>query len=185
MSTLDAMATVVRRDLPILDGSGSLVYLDSAATSLTPEPVVDAIVTYYREVSASVHRGKHLLSDIASTRFEEVRSVIAGEVGGTGRDVAFVPNATAGLNMVAAGLGLTPDDLVLVPLDVHHSNLLPWRRHARVQHIRLTHRATVDLDHYADLLQARPKVVAVSHCSNVTGRFAPVAEMARLAHEAG
>lgn len=185
MSTLDAMATVVRRDLPILDGSGSLVYLDSAATSLTPEPVVDAIVTYYRDVSASVHRGKHLLSDIASTRFEEVRSVIAGEVGGTGRDVAFVPNTTAGLNMVAAGLGLTRDDLVLVPLDVHHSNLLPWRRHARVEHIRLTDRATVDLDHYAHLLRARPKVVAVSHCSNVTGRFAPVAEMARLAHEAG
>ncbi|MFC4908259.1 aminotransferase class V-fold PLP-dependent enzyme [Actinomadura gamaensis] len=183
----DAVATAVRADLPILrpDGGPPLVYLDSAATSLTPEPVIDAITGYYRDVGASVHRGKHMLSDIASTRFEQVRAQVATEVGGGTRQVAFVPNTTAALNTVAAGLPLDRGDLVLAPLDVHHSNLLPWRARATVRMIPLTPEATPDLGAYAELLRLRPKVVAVSACSNVTGRFAPAEEMARMAHEAG
>ncbi|ANZ40530.1 hypothetical protein BBK82_35525 [Lentzea guizhouensis] len=183
------IAEVLRADLPIVrtasPGGRPLIYLDSAATTLTPEPVIAAIAGYYREVSASVHRGKHMLSDIASTRFEQVRAETATELGAAAREIAFVPNTTAALNVVASGLRLRPDDVVLVPLDVHHSNLLPWRRTARVRHIRLNDDATVDLDHYGELLRGGPKVVAVSHCSNVTGRYAPVREMARMAHEAG
>jgi cysteine desulfurase / selenocysteine lyase len=187
MPSQDIVETV-RADLPITQaavGEKPLIYLDSAATTLTPEPVVAEIVAYYREVSASVHRGKHMLSDIASTRFEQVRAATAAELGASTREIAFVPNTTAALNMVAAGLGLDADDLVLVPVDVHHSNLLPWRRRARVAHIRLTNDATIDLDHYAELLGRHPRVVTVSHCSNVTGRYAPAREMARMAHEAG
>ncbi|PZS35286.1 MAG: cysteine desulfurase [Pseudonocardiales bacterium] len=188
MSTSN-IATTVRSDLPILrvheTGTRALIYLDSAATTLTPEPVVAQIVAYYRDVSASVHRGKHMLSDIASTHFEQVRSDMASELGANTRDIAFVPNTTVGLNTVACGLRLSADDLVIVPIDVHHSNLLPWRHRARVEYIRLNSRATVDLDHYAQLLRRHPRIVSVSHCSNVTGRYAPVAEMARMAHDAG
>ncbi|MEU4768087.1 aminotransferase class V-fold PLP-dependent enzyme [Actinosynnema sp. NPDC023794] len=187
MSSTD-IAEAVRADLPItrpVADERPLVYLDSAATTLTPEPVIAAIAGYYRDVSASVHRGKHMLSDIASTRFEVVRSQTATEIGAGTHETAFVPNTTAALNMVAAGLGLGPDDVVLAPLDVHHSNLLPWRRRARVRFIRLDDDATIDLDHYGELLAGRPAVVTVSHCSNVTGRYAPVALMARMAHEAG
>ena len=147
--------------------------------------MVDAVVHYYTHVSANIHRGKHMLSEEASSAYEHARAVVAQLLNARADSVVFTANTTAGLNLVAAGLRLSPDDLVLVPLDAHHSNLLPWRLHAQVALVRLHADATIDLDHYAELLERRPKVVALNHCSNVTGLYAPVAEMARLAKAAG
>jgi cysteine desulfurase / selenocysteine lyase len=179
----------LRRDIPMLNRIGPagkpFIYLDNAATTLTPEPVIAEISRYYRDVSAPVHRGKHMLSDVASTRFERVRAAIAGELSAHHNQVAFVPNTTAALNLVASGLSLTPDDLTLVCLDSHHSLLLPWRRYSAVRVIRADRRGATDLDHYEELLRHRPKLVALTHCSNVTGRYAPVQQMAAMAHDAG
>jgi cysteine desulfurase/selenocysteine lyase len=88
--------------------------------------------------------------------------------------------------MVAYGLALRVDaDLVVIQGDSHHSAMLPWRQYARVAHVRATASGGVDLDHYETLLKARPRVVVLTHCSNVTGVYAPIAEMARLAKNVG
>jgi cysteine desulfurase/selenocysteine lyase len=185
---LDQQLAGVREDFPVLgrrvDGV-PITYLDSAATALKPDAVIDAVVRYYREVGANIHRGKHMLSEEASEGYERARSAVAGFIGAAPPEVAFVANTTHGINLLAEALGLGPDDLVLCPLDNHHSHLLPWWRRARVEFAGLNGDATVDLDHYAALLRRRPRVVALTHCSNVTGVVSPVAAMAAMAREAG
>jgi cysteine desulfurase/selenocysteine lyase len=180
--------TDLRPDFPVLsrtvDGI-ALNYLDSAATSLKPQAVIDAIVHYYTRVGGNIHRGKHMLSEEASHAFESARVHAARMLGVRAHEVIFTAGTTHGINLVALGLGLCAEDLVLVSSDSHHSHQLPWRHHARVEWIGAGHDGLVDLDQYAQLLRGRPAVVALTHCSNVTGRHAPIAEMAALAHEAG
>ncbi|HEX5117817.1 MAG TPA: aminotransferase class V-fold PLP-dependent enzyme [Pseudonocardiaceae bacterium] len=178
----------VRADFPVLSRTVDgvpVVYLDSAATSLKPRAVTEAVVRYYTEVSANIHRGKHMLSEEASDEYERARQRVAEFVGARSESVVFTPGTTYGVNLVAAGLGLSADDVVLVGADTHHSQQLPWRRHARVEFIPVGTDGAVDLARYAELLRQRPKVVAITHCSNVTGRYAPVAAMAGLAREHG
>ncbi|GII66110.1 cysteine desulfurase SufS [Sphaerisporangium krabiense] len=182
------LAKRVRGDFPLLrtsiDGR-RIVYLDSAATSLKPQPVIDAICRYYTEVGANIHRGKHFLSEQASDDYEEARTRVARFTGFLSSEVVFTANTTASLNMVASGLGLTGDDVVLVPFDAHHSAMLPWRRAAGVRYIPVSDTGVADLDAYAALLRARPAVVVLTHCSNVSGVYAPVERMAAMAKEAG
>lgn len=177
-----------RGDFPLLsrrlDGI-PITYLDSASTSLKPRPVIDACVRYYAEVGANIHRGKHYLSEEASTEYERARQVASQLIGAYSDEVVFVRNATEGLNMIASGLELSRSDLVVVPPDAHHSLLLPWRRTAEVVMVRLDPRGEIDLDHFEELLRRRPKVVAVNHCSNVSGAFAPVSKLGAMAREAG
>lgn len=178
----------IRADFPLLsrdiDGH-RLVYLDSAATSLTPLPVVEEISRFYTEVAANIHRGKHVLSEQASDDFENVRMKVAQYTGFRGNEVVFTSNTTASMNLVASGLPLDPDDLVLVPADGHHSAILPWRDRARVAWLPTDGHGVVDLDRYAELLSERPAVVVLSHCSNVSGAYAPVETMSQMAKEAG
>ena len=180
--------TDIRADFPVLartvDGT-PLNYLDSAATSLKPQAVIDAIVRYYSEVGGNIHRGKHMLSEEASTAFETARVRVAQLLRVPGGEVVFTAGTTHGINIVALGLGLTDRDLVLIGADSHHSNQLPWRHLARTEWIRSRPDGTVDLDHYAELLQLRPAVVALTQCSNVTGRHAPIADMTAMAHDVG
>lgn len=178
----------VRADFPILErriDDLPIIYLDSSATSLKPRAVVDAMVDFYTYSTANIHRGKHYLSEEASTRYEESRYVIAQYIGAFGNEVVFVRNTTEALNVVAMGLGLCRDDLVVATLDAHHSQLLPWRRQARVEMVRVDAHGRVDLDQYEELLREQPRVVALCHCSNVTGVYAPIDRMVRMAKQAG
>jgi cysteine desulfurase/selenocysteine lyase len=182
------MRADVRADFPVLDREVDgvrVTYLDSAATSLKPRPVIDAVTRYYTEVSANIHRGKHMLSEEASDAYEAARMRVAAFLGVRAADVVFTTNTTHGLNILAAGLDLAPDDLVLVSRDAHHSLQLPLRERARVEWLPVHADGTIDLDAYAGQLARRPALVAITHCSNVTGRHAPVAEMAALARENG
>jgi cysteine desulfurase / selenocysteine lyase len=173
-----------RCDFPALsreiDGR-PIAYLDNAATTLKPRSVIDAITRYYEENGCSVHRGNYFLSQEATDAFEGVRTRVARFIGASGNEIVFVKNTTEALNLVASGLGLGPDDLVIGSLDAHHSQMLPWRRHARLELVRVDRTGRIDMDHYHELLRLRPKVVALTHCSNVTGAIAPIEEMARAA----
>lgn len=177
-----------RQDFPVLtqevDGI-PIVYLDSAATSLKPGSVVDAIMTYYTTIGANIHRGKHILSERASDDYESVRAACARFLGCKAHEIVFTSGTTAAVNAVAAGAGLDSDDLVLCQLDSHHSNLLPWMQRARIELIEVDRNGEVDLDHYAKLLRRAPKIVALNHCSNVTGVYAPIAAMAAMARSTG
>lgn len=182
------LAARTRPDFPLLqsDVDGSpIVYLDNAATSLTPRAVLDAMSHYYAKVGANVHRGKHYLSETASDDFEQARIAVAELTGYRGNEVVFTANATASLNLVGRGFPLEAGDLVMLPLDGHHSAMLPWRERARVTYTPLDEHGAVDLNQYAELLRSRPRVVVLNHCSNVTGIYTPVIRMAELAKDVG
>jgi cysteine desulfurase / selenocysteine lyase len=186
-ATTDAATdvTVIRRDFPVLSRTIDdvpVIYLDNAATTLKPRAVIDAVSGYYTHIGANVHRGLHRLSQEASTLFEDARGRVAQFIGARADEVVFVRNTTEALNLVAHGLRLSPDDLVVGTLDAHHSHLLPWRHVARLELTPLDAQGRVDRDGYEALLRQRPKVVALTYCSNVTGAYLPLEEMVRAAH---
>jgi cysteine desulfurase/selenocysteine lyase len=178
----------IRRDFPILnrliDGK-PLIYMDSAATSLKPVQVANAVLESYNHCTSNIHRGRHLLSEEASDRYEEARYKIAMAMGCSADEVLFVRNTTEGLNVAAEFLRLGPDDLVVGFLDSHHSQMLPWRRRSRFEMVGVGADGLPDLDQLQTLLKQRPKAVVVTHCSNVSGAYAPVDEIVALARAAG
>jgi cysteine desulfurase/selenocysteine lyase len=175
-------------DFPVLarriDGN-RIVYLDNAASSLKPRQVIAAITRYYEDNGANVHRGQHVLSELASVEYEEARYEVGRFIGAAGNEIAFTKNATESLNIVAHGLRLAPSDLILNTIDAHHSNYLPWLRSGNVKLVRTSAEGLVDLDHYAELLEQRPKLVALTHCSNVTGVYHDLRRMTMMAKESG
>lgn len=176
------------KDFPILSrviDDNRLIYFDSAATSLKPVQVASEVSRYYLEVSANIHRGKHYLSEEASVFYEEGRYKVAQLIGAVGNEVVFVRNTTEGLNIVANGLEIGKDDTVIVCTDSHHSGYLPWVERAKTELVRIDAQGMVDLSHYEELLKLGPKVVALTHCSNVSGLYAPVEKMAQMAKEVG
>lgn len=170
-----------------------LAYLDSAATALKPEAMIVAMDEYFRRVSANVARGVHTPSQEATDRFEAVRAAAARFLGAEAGEVVFTAGTTASLNLVAQTWGRThlqSGDEVLVSLLEHHSNLVPWQMAAeaagaRVRAIPIDDRGDLDLDWLGREVSERTRVVAICHVSNVLGTINPVAEVARIAHEAG
>ncbi|MFB6161068.1 MAG: aminotransferase class V-fold PLP-dependent enzyme [Haloferacaceae archaeon] len=199
----------VRADFPVLDrrvggdvsvaGEGPddtepLVYLDNAATSQTPEQVVDAIVEYYYGYNANVHRGIHHLSQEASVAYEEAHDRVAEFIGAEGREeVVFTKNATEAMNLVAHAWGLNelgPGDTVVLTEMEHHSSLVTWqqiaaRTGADVAYIRVTEDGYLDMDHARELIDDSTAMVAAVHSSNTLGTVNPVGELADMAHEVG
>jgi cysteine desulfurase / selenocysteine lyase len=186
---LTAEFPVLRREI---DGY-PITYLDSAATSQTPQVVIDAIVDYYTNHRASVHRGVYPLTVEATELYEGARERIAAWLGSTPRETIFTANATASVNLVSHSWGrtkLNAGDTVLVTEMEHHSDVVPWQlvcqeRGAKLEYIPVLDDGTLDLDAYDRLLERRPKAVCVAHVSNVLGTINPVQEIARRAHRAG
>jgi cysteine desulfurase/selenocysteine lyase len=177
-----------RAAFPVLQrrvDAGEIIYLDNAATTLKPTPVIDAVINYYTTVSANIHRGKHILSEEASDRYEQVRAQVASFLGTAPRNVVFTANTTDGLNKVASSLPVRETDLVVLPLDSHHSAQLSWRQRSRTAWIEAGEQALVDEDSYRRLLAWEPKVVVLTACSNVTGYYIDVDRLVAMAHQAG
>ncbi|MEU5581752.1 aminotransferase class V-fold PLP-dependent enzyme [Streptomyces huasconensis] len=169
-----------RDDFPALrreiDGQ-TISYLDNGATTLKPRPVIDAITEYYETNGANIHRGKHRLSEEASDAYEASRTVLARYIGAAANEVVLLRNTTEAVNLVADGLDLPPDAYIVGCLDAHHSQILPWRRAGRLDLTRVDGYGRLDRDHFRQLLRGRPQVVALTHCSNVTGVIHPVEEL--------
>ncbi|MFF4948100.1 aminotransferase class V-fold PLP-dependent enzyme [Streptomyces chattanoogensis] len=174
------MRNTCRDDFPALrreiDGQ-PISYLDNGATTLKPRSVIQAVTEYYETNGANIHRGKHRLSEEASDAYEASRMVIARHISAAANEVVLLRNTSEALNLVAGGLGLDPDAYVVGCLDAHHSQMLPWRRVGRLDLTRVDCHGRLDRDHFRELLRGRPKVVALTHCSNVTGVIHPVAEL--------
>lgn len=185
-SVLDSL--VPREDFPVLrrqiDGR-EVIYLDSAATSLTPLSVIQAESYYYHNVRANIHRGKHMLSEEASTTYEAVRARVARYLNARSDEVVFTLNTTHGMSILANGL--RREGLVsLVPADAHHSGMLPWRQVGATHVYRVDETGRVDFEDLERHLSIdRPDVLVVNGCSNVTGRLQPVRKMADLGHAVG
>ncbi|MGI9037979.1 MAG: cysteine desulfurase [Gemmatimonadota bacterium] len=186
----------VRADFPILGRKvhgRPLVYLDSAASSQKPQAVIDSISDYLSAHHANVHRGAHQLSVEATDAYEGARKDVARYIGAADhREVVFTRGTTEAINLVAYSWGRTlePGDEIVLTVMEHHSNIVPWQLLASrsgvvLRFAELTDEGRLDLDHLASLIGPRTKLVATTHVSNTLGVMNPVAEIARLAHEAG
>jgi cysteine desulfurase/selenocysteine lyase len=170
-----------------------LAYLDNGATAQKPLAVIESLDRYWREQNANVHRGVHTLSEEATALYEDARLVVASHLGADRREVVFVRNATEALNLVAYSWGRTnisPRDRIVVTEMEHHSNVVPWYQVAQEKDADLDWApidgdGRLELEALASLLERGPKLVCVAHVSNVLGTVNPIAEIARMAHDAG
>ena len=176
-------------DFPILReefDEGPLVYLDSAATSQKPAEVLDAMDRAYRTRHASVHRGVYPLGARSTEDFEGAREIVARWIGASTKEVVFTGNASGAINLVSHTL-LRPNDRVLLTEMEHHSNIVPWQlAQAELQYVPVDEQGLLDLDALDRLLAThRPRIVGVTHVSNVLGTINPIAEIVQRAHAAG
>jgi len=187
----------IREDFPILGQTvhgKPLVYLDNAATTQKPRAVLDALMAYYSEDNANVHRGVHLLSERATQAFEDARITVQRFINAaSAHEIVFTRNATEGINLVAQTFGRTrlgPGDEVLISAMEHHSNIVPWQmaceeKGASLRVIPITDEGMLQLEEYERLLGPRTKLVAIVHLSNVLGTINPVQQMIATAHRRG
>jgi cysteine desulfurase/selenocysteine lyase len=188
----------IRADFPTLSREvhgKPLVFLDSAASALTPAPVIDRLQRFYRDEYSNIHRGAHLLSAEATAAYEAARQTVQQFIGAQREgDIVFTRGATEAINLVAFGLGeggrvVAGDEVVITELE-HHSNFLPWqtlcdRVGAKLVVVPLDDDGDITLSTFEQHITERCKLVAVSHISNVLGTILPVAEIAKIAHSAG
>jgi cysteine desulfurase / selenocysteine lyase len=171
-----------------------IAYLDSGASSQRVLASIQAVDRYERRHHSNVHRGAHTLSAEATAAYEGARATVADHLGaGDRREVVFVRNATEAINLVAYAWGRanvgSGDRIVLTEME-HHSNIVPWQMladaiGAEIDWVPIDGAGRLDLDAYARLLERGPRLVCVAHVSNVLGTENPLADLARLAHEAG
>lgn len=188
----------VRADFPILSREIApgipLAYLDSAATSQKPSPVLAAMQTFYERSNANIHRGVHRLAEEATAAFEAARATVARFVGAPDpRTIVFTRNTTESINLVAQSWGrtnLSAGDVIVLSEMEHHSNLVPWQMLAaekglRLEFLPVTDDGELELSALPGLLDLKPRLVALTHMSNVLGTINPVAEIVRQARKAG
>jgi cysteine desulfurase/selenocysteine lyase len=187
----------VRAAFPALErevNGQPIAYLDSGASSQRVLASIQAVDRYERRHHSNVHRGSHTLSAEATEAYEGARATVADHIGaGDRREVLFVRNATEAINLLARAWGDANvgagDRIVLTEME-HHSNIVPWQQlaervGAEIDWVPIDAAGRLDMDAYAGLLEREPKLVAVTHVSNVLGTENPLAEIARLAHAAG
>ncbi|MHA7264691.1 aminotransferase class V-fold PLP-dependent enzyme [Arthrobacter sp. TMN-37] len=204
----DAEVLRIRNDFPILGtevNGRPLVYLDSGATSQNPVSVLEAEQEFYEQRNAAVHRGSHLLAVEATDAYEAARAAVAGFINARPDELVWTSNATEAINLVAyamsnaaAGRGgaaaeqfrVGPGDRIVVTELEHHANLIPWqelaaRTGAELRFLPVDDDGALRLEGAASILTPATKLLAFSHASNVLGSISPVAELVRLAKEAG
>jgi cysteine desulfurase/selenocysteine lyase len=187
----------VRGDFPLLGRlvhGRRLVYLDSAATSQKPREVLDALLHYYHDYNANVHRGIYEIAEEATARYEEARAKVAAFLGAARpEEIVFTRGTTEAINLVAATWGRATvragDEILLTEME-HHSNIVPWQllaaeRGAVLRYVPVTDEGRLDLDTIDRLLTPGTRLVALTHQSNVLGTVNPVRSIAERAHAVG
>ena len=193
MSALDAYK--IRQDFAILDqvvNDEPLVYLDNAATTQKPQVVLDALMTYYHEDNANVHRGVHTLAERATAAYEASREKLRQFINAKStKEVLFTRGTTTGLNWVGrfAEQVLEPGDEVVISIMEHHSNIIPWQKACKKTGAKLVYAylkdGQLDMEDLANKITEKTKFVSLAQVSNVLGCINPVKEIAKLAHQVG
>ncbi|MBG9545169.1 cysteine desulfurase [Cytobacillus firmus] len=190
-------AREIRQMFPILDqevNGKPLVYLDSAATSQKPVPVIEAIDKYYREYNSNVHRGVHTLGTRATDGYEGAREKVRKFINAKStEEVIFTRGTTTSINTVAASYGranLSEGDEIVISYMEHHSNIIPWQQVAKqtgatLKYLPLQEDGTISLEDVRTTVTADTKIVSIMQVSNVLGVMNPIKEIAKIAHENG
>ena len=186
----------IRADFPILSrevNGKPLVYFDNAATSQTPQVVIDAIVDYYSNYNANIHRGVHTLSQVATDAYEEARKKVQSHFNAKhSHEVILTAGTTHSINVIATGFTalLTKGDQIIVSALEHHSNIVPWqmlceRTGAELKVIPMTQEGSLQMDVYEELVNEKTKLVFVNHVSNALGTVNPIEFIIEKAHAVG
>lgn len=186
----------VREDFPILNrkvNGKPLVYFDNAATSQKPQVMIDALVDYYSNYNANIHRGVHTLSQEATTAYEDARLKIQRHFNAEkAHEIILTSGTTHSINMVANGFSslLKNGDEIIVSALEHHSNIVPWqmlceRTGAILKVIPMTLEGELEMNTFSNLLSSKTKLVFVNHVSNALGTINPIKEIIDKAHSFG
>ncbi|RNC88039.1 MAG: cysteine desulfurase [Winogradskyella sp.] len=187
---------IIRQDFPILNrkvNGKPLIYFDNAATSQTPQQVIDVIVDYYTNYNANIHRGVHALSQEATDAYEEARIKIQNHFNAKhSHEIIYTSGTTHGINLVANGFSsvLKKGDEVIVSALEHHSNIVPWqmlceRTGASLRVIPMNENGELILSEFDSLLNDNTKLVFVNHISNALGTINPIESIIKKAHSVG
>lgn len=187
---------LIRQQFPILShqvNGQPLVYLDNAATTQKPQAVIDALVDYYSQCNANVHRGAHYLSDEATKRYEKARVTVANYINAQrSEEVIWTSGTTEAINLVANGAAqrLTAGDEVLITEMEHHANLITWqqackRSGASLKIVPIHNNGELNLEAFHELLSERTVIVAMPHVSNALGTINPVKQLTEAAKAKG
>ena len=196
LQTKPLNAQKLRSDFPILARKvhgKRLVYLDNAATTQKPKAVIEALVDYYSRYNSNVHRSVHALGEEATAEYEKARSKVAAFVGCTPEELVFNRGTTESINLVRFAWGessVRRGDILVTTLMEHHSNIVPWqllaaRTGATLKYVGLNPDGTLKMDELENLLRESPKLVAVTHVSNVLGTINDESSICRKARGAG
>ena len=187
----------IRADFPILSREvhgKPLVYLDSAASAQKPRQVMDALMLAYTDTYSNVHRGLHFLSEASTDAYEAVRGSVASFIGAaSGDEIVFTSGATMALNLIArcwAEPRLQPGDEILISIAEHHANIVPWqmvaeKTGATVRAFDMGPDGAFVMANLTDMITAKTRIIAIPHVSNVLGTVFPVAEISKVAKQAG
>ena len=186
----------IRRDFPNLNEMNrgkTLVYLDSAATSLTPKQVINSESAYYEKFGGSIHRSVYELGEKATNAFENSRKTIAKFIGASKNSIIFTKSATESINLVAESWGfynLKKGDIILLTDMEHHSNIIPWqiickKTGAEIRYLKSTKHGTINLDDLKNALNNNVKIVSITHASNVFGTINPIKEIIDIVKKNG
>lgn len=187
----------IRRQFPVLDREVKgrpLVYFDNAATTQKPQVVIDALVNYYTEYNANIHRGIHTLAEEATAAYENTRDAVQQFINAPSREqVIFTRGTTEGINLVAQTWGrqnIKAGDEIIISTMEHHSNIVPWyilcqEKGAVLKVIPINDKGELIIEAFENLLSERTKLVAIVHVSNALGTVNPVKQIIQSAHKAG
>ena len=182
----------IRKDFPMIENNPDLVYLDSAATSLKPQCVIDAVVDFYARHTSNVHRGDYRVAEINDKLYDGTRNLVAELIHCDKDEVVYTHNVSHSLNQIAFGLKpmLKKGDTVLITYAEHASNVLPWFALQKEIGINIEYNETdneenITIDTFKKAMHEGVKVVSVAEVTNVLGSIQPVKEMCEIAHSYG
>ncbi len=184
------MFSKLRTDFPLFTHQKDLIYLDNAATTHKPQQVIDAVSNFYAKGYAPVYRSMYTGAEKATQLYEEARATVADFIQADRDEIAFTKGTTESINLVAAALEdyfVPGDEIVLSELE-HHANLVPWQQLALkknliLRFIPVDKNAVLVLDNLATIITPKTKLVAITHCSNVTGIFTNLEPIIKRARE--
>lgn len=187
----------IRKDFPTLSvqvNGKPLVYLDNAATTHKPLPVLDAMKDYYYKFNANPHRGAHYLGVLATEMYEKAREKVREFINARStREIIFTRNATESLNLIAYSYGMKfveKDDEIVICISEHHSNIVPWQKIAKLKganlkYLYINDDFRLDMEEVNSKITEKTKIVSIAQMSNVLGTIYPVKEIIEIAHSKG
>jgi len=178
----------IRKDFPFL--KEGRVYLDSTASSLTPDPVIQRMIEYYHDYRANVGRGIYRVSQRATDEFEAARKRVARFIGAGRDELILLRNSSEALNLIANGVRFKRGDRVVLTIQEHHSNFVIWQRAKErfgldLRIVNSDRQGFFNLSDFEAAIDGKTRLVSIAHVSNVLGVRLPVKEVAKLAHEQG